>query len=328
MTVNHPLDKPINDDVLQEAANWFAVVQDIESSQESQAFKSWLEADESHYHAWQQVTQLSASIQKLQQSPEKPAIGAVLKSQNKPIIGSLLSLLVCVSSVMAWYIWSPSKSSALFTNKQYQTAVGETRSIVLADGSALWLNTNSKVSVRYNADLRQIEILSGEVLVETAADSQYPARSLVVDSQHGRLTALGTRFTVQQSDSHTIVNVFDGAISLKPKQSEAAVVVPSGYQGRFDHQDAEMTYQSADPARQAWANGILLANEKPLCDFVNELNRYRNQPIICADDVDHFKLTGAYPLSDMRQILSAVEASIPVHFWQVNHSRWRVDKRR
>lgn len=53
----------------------------------------------------------------------------------------------------------------------YQTRTGEQREITLTDGSQVWLNTRSAISVHYHAGARLLKLVAGEILVHTAHDT-------------------------------------------------------------------------------------------------------------------------------------------------------------
>ena len=69
-------------------------------------------------------------------------------------MAAALLLAVCVS----WYM--------LTGTEKFETGVGEQRSVMLADGSRVTLNTASRLSVRLASNRRVIELLKGEALFE------------------------------------------------------------------------------------------------------------------------------------------------------------------
>jgi transmembrane sensor len=216
----------------------------------------------------------------------------------------------------------------MYSEKNFQSAIGETQTITLSDGTIVVLNTNTQIRAIYSEKLRRIVLTSGEIMVSSAPDNIQPARPLVVDTDNGRLSPIGTRFNVRHVDQSTELNVFEGAVKIQPNHTNSMAIVTAGRQGRFDKQQIFDSNLEADNSRDAWTRGILLADNQPLCKFVSELNRYRQNAIICSSDVSHFKLVGAYPLTDTEQIIDAVESSLPIRFWQVNEKIWRVDMRR
>jgi transmembrane sensor len=91
----------------------------------------------------------------------------------------------------------------------YATAIGEQRSIVLADGSTIALGARSRVRVHFMDQERDVEFLAGEALFGVAKD---PARPFVVTTNNARVHAVGTQFDVHKRASGTTVTVLEGRV--------------------------------------------------------------------------------------------------------------------
>lgn len=188
-----------------------------------------------------------------------------------------------------------------------RTGTGEIRDTRLADGTHLWLSSRTAVEIDYSQHLRRLQLLQGEVLVDTANDP----RPLVVDALHGRLQALGTRFSVREGQGFTQLSVFAGAVRIEPANSAAVQVVPAGRQVRI----GDAGIGASEPvalAREAWSRGVLLADNRRLADFIDELAEHVPGYLGCDPRVAELRLVGAYPLNDPERILAALERSLPV----------------
>lgn len=203
-----------------------------------------------------------------------------------------------------------------------RTAKGEQRSTTLPDGTRIVLNTGSALDVRYTGGLRRLHLREGEVLITTAHDdAATPPRSFVVDTPAGRIRALGTRFTVRHDGSASEVAVYDGAVELSPLgKPDATVRVDAGQSALLTPAAATAAGDSAvEPP--AWAEGVLVASDMRLSDFVAELRRYRSGVISLAPEVAHLRLSGVFPLADTDRILHSlaqvlpVEVRVPVRYW-------------
>src|SRR3546814_13792528 len=67
----------------------------------------------------------------------------------------------------------------------YRTSVGESRRIVLADGSQVHLNTATDMDVRYSEHARLLQLRRGEIYIQTAPDAHALARPFLVDRKTG-----------------------------------------------------------------------------------------------------------------------------------------------
>lgn len=296
---------------LQQAAEWFAVLADAPVSEaQRQAWCQWLAARPEHAAAWRRVEAISGQFARLPGDERRQAAGQALRGPLKGrrqvlglflLLGGAGLLAVGGGARLPWRAWVASE----------RTGTGEIRDTRLADGTHLWLSSRTAVDVDYGASLRRLQVLRGEVLIDTARDSVQPPRPLVVDSAQGRLRALGTRFSVREGDGFTQLSVFEGAVQIEPFGAATRQVLGAGRQVRFDR-DGIAASEPVDQGRQAWSRGILLADDMRLGDFVEELGNHLPGYLGCDPRVADLRLVGAYPLADGQRILDALQNSLPI----------------
>lgn len=78
-----------------------------------------------------------------------------------------------------------------------------------------------------------------------------------------------------------------------------------------------MPKQRAITARQAWRQGLLVAEDMTLEDLIAELNRYQYGYINISDDVAQLKVYGSFPLSDTNRALAMLTTVLPIQVRQV-----------
>jgi transmembrane sensor len=189
---------------------------------------------------------------------------------------------------------------------QYRTRTGEVRELSLPDGTRVWLNTASALNVRYSADLRLLELVAGEILVETAHDA---GRRFVVEAGQSRMTALGTRFTVALGGDASYLAVYDGRVALDAGSRRQ--VIGAGEQLTFG-QDGSWRLEPASRAREVWASGVLLAEDVPLGALLEELGRYIPGHLGVSPEAARLRVVGGFPLHDPDQTLSLLEKVLPI----------------
>lgn len=291
---------------LQQAAEWFAVLADPPvSAQQQRAWQQWLAARPEHAAAWQRVEAISSQFARLPADTRRRAAAQALRSparSRRQVLGLFAvlggaGLLAAAGQGRSWRTWLASE----------RTGTGEIRDLRLADGSHLWLGSRTAVDIDYSASTRLLRLLQGEVLLDTAKDP----RPLLLDTRHGRLQALGTRFSVREGEGFIQLSVFAGAVRIEPSPVRAAQVLQAGQQVRFSTSGISAS-EPADPARQAWSRGVLLANDRRLGDFIAELADYVPGYLGCDPRVADLRLVGAYPLGDTGRILDALAGSLPI----------------
>ncbi|WP_220813251.1 FecR domain-containing protein [Pseudomonas paralcaligenes] len=296
---------------LQQAAQWYAQLSASPPDQAMrQAWRQWHEESDMHRQAWQYVERISQRFAPLQQDAETAlqTLGGARRNarSRRQVLGTLA--LLSGGALLGWIGLGNAQLGRplLALRADYRSPTGATRRFDLADGTRIWLNSASALDVDYQAGLRLLRLLDGEVLIETARDP----RPLVVETAEGRLRALGTRFSVVQHANHTQLSVFDGAVEVRSADG-AARVSRAGQQLTFDRQRIGDS-SPANDLRQGWRDGMLLANDMPLADFVAELTRYRHGHLGVAPEIAGLRVMGAYPLHDTEQALAMLEGVLPV----------------
>ena len=99
------------------------------------------------------------------------------------------------------------------SDEPISTAVGEQRSITLADGSLIKLNTRTTIRHRFDESTRRVELIEGEALFDVARDEQRP---FIVTAGATEVRVLGTSFNVyKQSDLEATVSVLEGRVTVR-----------------------------------------------------------------------------------------------------------------
>ncbi len=305
---------------MEQAAQWYALLRSGEASaRDRQRWQAWLDAAGEHRQAWGFVERVGRRFEPVQGSPDREAAASALRQARQDptrrrrqlVLGGLGALGL---GSLAWTGWrhTPLPTLAANWSADHRAGLGQTRHITLPDGTQVWLRALGAFDADYSATQRLLRLRAGEMLIETASD---PARAFFVDTGQGRMQALGTRFTVKQEPRHTLLTVYDGAVRVDPAQSRHGGVLTAGQQARFDaHQLAPAT--PADPAREAWRRGILIADGITLAEVVHELRAYHAGHIALAPEVAGLPVFGSYPAEDPVRTLRMLASVMPLRISQ------------
>ncbi|WP_339490553.1 FecR domain-containing protein [Pseudomonas sp. EL_65y_Pfl2_R95] len=300
--------------VLEQAAEWFALLASEQvSDNQRKAWQRWLVSSPLHQAAWQRVEQISGQFLALPVA-QRGAAHTALRAGSRTRRQVLASLLVLGGGAVLGLAVSRKPAQAWLADQT--TTTGQVRQIHLADGGQLWLNSNSSVDIAYDRQQRLVRLWQGELLLESAPDTQHPPRPLCVETSDGSLQALGTRFSVRKQQNGTLLSVFAGAVRVTCA-SGASEVVDAGQQALFDPQRIGQLTR-ASPARNAWQRGMLLADDRALGDFIHELAQHVPGHLAVDPRIANLRIVGAFPLRDPERIYAALEASLPI---RVNR-RW------
>jgi len=289
---------------------------------EQAAWQSWLNASELHRHAWQQVEGVRSSLSDLPGHIAGPALRGVSASKRQTL--RTLAVFAAVTP-LAWLSWRGVAAQGY--GADLRTAVGERRTLKLADGSSLMLDTDSAVDVLFDKKQRLLRLRRGQILVTTAYDPEArldtPCRPFLVQTGHGRCEALGTRFTVRTDDERTRVAVLDDTVRITPDADPARpVMLNAGQQITFDHGGLG-TIEAAAASTGTWAGGSLVAVDMPLAELLAELSRYRHGLLRCDPAVAGLLISGAFPLDDTERALKLLIETFPLQ--TISRTRYWVE---
>jgi transmembrane sensor len=293
--------------LVDEAAQWMALLQSGDVSLgERAAFDAWRTADPRH----QQIIEQMGGGLKLLRNPSLSGLprNSLLHSLNAPssrrrfISGSLSVLGVAVLAGLLGrrYGWLPEAG-------ELSTGTGERRDFTLQDGSALTLNARSRVVPLFDSTQRLLALRSGELLVNVAKD---PSRPFVVETEHGRMRALGTKFLVQQGDDSTRLVMLHSQVEVLTAGG-ARQVVGAGESLTFNAAGV-LSMERSRGYEGAWTQGRLEVRDRPLSEVIDSLRRYRRGILHVSPQVADLRLSGLYPLDDSDRTLQLLERSLPI----------------
>ena len=308
--------KPVSAKVLDAAIAWQLSL-DSGNPVEREAFSQWHAAHEEHARAWRQLGMLDQRFS----VANGPARAALLQSREG-IRRRVRKLGSGVASVVAVI------GLALFAGDRYlpvdywladqRTATGEQRTLRLADGTLLNLNTHSAVDIRFDEQQRRIILQEGEILIETGHGD---ARPFIVETREGSMRALGTLFLVKREEQGTRLSVLKSAVAAHPESSTGEQILQAGQQVLM-RSDGLGPIVAVIPGADAWTRGMLVVDNARLDDLVHELGRYRHGYLGVAPEIADLRITGSFPLRDTDKALSALLPTLPVQIEQ--HTRWWV----
>ena len=284
-------DDAIAQHVLAQAASWLMLIQEgpLLPAQQLE-LERWRLASEEHERAWKRAQRLLSRLGSL---PPTLASQALQRpSGRRAVLRGLVLLLG--SAPLGWWGW---RSQAGRFAGNYQTAVGERKHARLADGTQIILNTDSALQLLFDSAQRLLYLRRGEVYIVTAADP----RPLMVQTVHGQLLALGTRFSVRQLTDETLLEVYEGAVQVRPESASGAAgenIIRAGQQVRFSRERLGLVGEVRETSL-AWQRGLLVANDMPLQQWAQALMRYSDRRLVCDPALSELRVSGTFPVDDL-----------------------------
>lgn len=184
----------------------------------------------------------------------------------KPLAWAVATLIAGAGGVIAWRELAPN----------YATGVGEQRLEVLADGSRMRLNTDTKVRVEFRAGERRVVLQHGQAFFEVAHDA---ARPFVVVADGARVRAIGTKFDVRHDSAAVRVTLLQGRVQVRGGDGSEAELAP-GQSVVADHGGLSRPVATDAGAVASWTSGRITFSGVPLRDAVAEVNRYSERKVV------------------------------------------------
>ncbi len=313
-----------------QAAAWSALLYSGEATPADQIkFSIWLKADQAHQTAfrrleqtWRDVDYAVLSDEELSQNLEELHPASVHQGRPKAWGGMIAAAGVMAASLLiagAVFLWPAQHAPS--TEYRYASPLGEIKTITLPDGSAMDLGSDTQVIADFSDKERSIKVVNGQAFFDVVRDEQRPF-SVKVSSTEVRV--LGTSFEVVKQKSGVevfvvegIVNVLDLPDRAPPQLADEGLPSARLTQGQSVFADARGTLGAVRPFErehaQSWRQGMLVYQNAPLADIVEEVNRYRHKKIELSDaPLDDILVTVSLPIHDTDLLLSALEISEPV----------------
>ena len=314
--MNPASSRPVPAHVLDAAIAWQLTL-DSSSPLEREEFAKWHAANEEHARAWRQLGMLDQRFS----VAKGPARSALLQSREgiRRRVRKLGSGLASVVAVVGLTLFAADHYLPLdYWLADQRTATGEQRTVRLADGTVVNLNTHSAMDVRFDEKQRLIVLQEGEILIETGHGD---ARPFIVETAEGSMRALGTRFLVKREDAGTRLSVLQSAVAAHPQSDPQEQILREGQQVLIRNNGLDSVV-ALNPGVDAWTRGMLVVDNARLEDLVHELGRYRRGHLGISPEVADLRITGSFPLHDTDKALNALLPTLPVQIEQ--HTPWWV----
>jgi len=291
------------------ALGWIARFRaDDASASDREAFALWLSENPSHRQVMDDMLELWDDLSVVSALPFPDTITQAAANESRWWIGSAAAAAAClVAALVLWPLGEPASEPVHF-----QTAMGEQKTFELDDASRLTLNTNSRISVSYHDDQRQLLLESGEAFFEVTPDSNRPFH---VDAGSARVTVLGTAFNIERTETSTEVTVTEGIVRVT--ELRTGTQAPRSSTLRANERLAATaeglgdTTSVDDDRDTAWRRGELVAYGMTLPELASELERYSDTRLRFGDaDVASLSVSGVFRLDDPQATIAAVALSL------------------
>ena len=250
--------------------------------------------------------------------------------RSAPRSATAIAAVVILAAVMTpvFFFWQQigdRPATGVTAVQVLETDIGETRIVTLSDNTRVSLDAFTRLTVRYTAEERDIELERGQAHFDVATD---PTRPFRVTAGDQIITAVGTAFNVELVGDDVLVTLLEGEVVVTetpaakhtlPSLPVEAAPVPSRKlkPGQLLVASASHEPQIVDEINiqktNAWRDGKVFLQGDSLSVAVARMNRYSRIKLSVADDsLEAVRISGVFNAGDTDAFIEALEAYFAV----------------
>jgi transmembrane sensor len=323
----------MNQQIYREASDWFVRMRDGDTGPAAQgALMSWLKRSPDHVSAYLDIAAIwrEAARSEVDSQFDRETRIAIARAdedvpelhptpvlrEDRPARGAYryLALAASVFIVVGGLWFASTQQSA----PGYATGFGEIRSLKLADGSTVELNSGSRIEVRFGDAERRIELLEGQALFRVEKD---PTRPFIVTTSGVSVRAVGTAFDIYRRKADAVVTVLEGSVAVAPAGSSPAVLLTAGKQAVVEHESVLQPKSVNVAAATAWTRRQLIFEFTPLQEVVDEFNRYNTRKLtVDSEQLRGFRISALFESTEPHALVEFLRSTPGVEVKERNDS--------
>jgi transmembrane sensor len=286
------LDEP--DRHAQDLANWIA-----EKPTRQALYRDFMDDVQAAGHA--------AAALRVQRSPhrERP-----WWAKPVPVLAAacILGLLASASMVLRTPPPIAPRLAEAAATSAYVTKLGEVRTVRLADGSQVVLDTDTALGVTMTSDRRDVVLKRGRARFTVAHDT---ARPFFVRAGGIQVRATGTVFDVLFRNS-AAVHLIEGGVEVKllvrtAHAVKTTILKPGQILALIRGQSPQSFVMPARRSDQQWVSGVKSFDKVPISEVIAEANSYSDTKIdLVPGSLGEREIFGEIDIRDIERVAEAI----------------------
>ncbi|MGV8938564.1 MAG: FecR family protein [Allorhizobium sp.] len=285
----------------QQATEWIAILTSGDATtDDAERLQAWRGMSSSHEQAFADAARLWKSM------------GPALTAKRRRSAGLTRRIFIGGGTIAAAAVGTATVGSLLGVTPSYSalaadfaTARGEQKTVVLADGSTVEMDSGSILSVDYTSHVRALTLTDGAAVFHAVPD---PERAFQVAAEGGVTTANAASFAVGHGADEVSVDCLEGQIEVECREK---TLLKTGQSIRYFDTGLSDMDQSDPQSMAAWRRGLLVFRDKPLASVVTSINRHRRGNVMIAGGaLSQRRVSGVFHLSRPDEIISQLQATL------------------
>ena len=194
---------------------------------------------------------------------------------------------------------------------------GKRSSLILADGSKIWVNSGTEVEFpsKFNKSTRDIYV-NGEIYIDVSKSKKQP---FIVHTATCDVEVFGTSFNVSAygDDEETSVVLVEGSVKISTPDNSVKMLPNEMVKvsaGNFSKQEIDVSLYTS------WVKGVFIFDGTPVSEVLKKVGRYYNISFSGAADIPDKKITGKLYLSEnIDEVLSSISLLTSTTYKREDH---------
>jgi transmembrane sensor len=289
------------------------------------------EENEAHHQDSLKAWESFSLLQEMEQFNSFEALKKVNARVNKPVPSKLPEVLKLIAAVfilplLAYSGYVTQKNSSLnnmitahVVMQTITSRQGMVSQFQLADGTKVWLNSNSELQFPsvFAGEFREVK-LKGEAYFEVTKGKDQP---FIVNARELNVEVLGTSFDVAnyQDEKRAEVILVEGKVGLfvkkDDKTNERSSLIP-GQRGVYCEETKKIHTEEVSVDKYiSWRDGNLIFRDDKMEEVVKRLSRWFNVEIFISDpEIKAYIYKATFRNENLVQVLNLLKISAPIDF--------------
>ncbi|WFE84557.1 FecR family protein [Parabacteroides chongii] len=236
---------------------------------------------------------------------------SILKVRKKKYLNVFYraaAIVVLVLSVTLGLLKVTEQAQETITYTEKISNKGETKSIFLADGTKVILNSDTKLTIPsdFNQEERIIE-MEGEGFFDVTPN---PDKPFIIKSGEAQVKVLGTSFDFKsyKEDDFIKLTVSTGKVRVNVVNQDMQLSVSPNEHLSVNKVDGTVSKEAIRENNYIkWIQGSLYFNKEPIREVIKTINRTYNRKVVlqCKGSCD-YKITGTHDNKNIEAVIEAI----------------------
>lgn len=204
--------------------------------------------------------------------------------------------------------------------------------IELADGTKVWLNSESKLKYPVSfiqGEPREVDLLYGEAYFEVSPSTEHQGSKFKVFSNIQEIEVLGTEFNVKAYQDEEIIytTLIEGKVFLNTKNFKE--ILKPNEQFILNKLNKDWVISEIDVSTEiAWKKGLFIFKKKSLKDIMKILSRWYDVTIVFEDkNLENIEFKGVLSKNqNIEEILNLIKNTNFINEYEINNKQIIIKK--